>query len=64
MAGNFLVRSREKFASHGFGVAVVDVPADEPHGMSSAFRVSKNHAIDITAVADYLKSQADVPVWL
>jgi pimeloyl-ACP methyl ester carboxylesterase len=62
--GNFLVRSREKFAGHGFMVAVVDTPSDHQEGMSPSFRISKVHAIDIGAVADYLKSQASVPVWL
>lgn len=64
VAGNFLVRSREKFAGHHFMVAVVDVPSDQLGGMSWYFRVSKDQAIDIGAVAEYLKSQADVPVWL
>jgi pimeloyl-ACP methyl ester carboxylesterase len=62
--GNFLVRSREKFAGHGFMVAVIDVPSDHQDGMSPVFRVGHDHATDIGAVADYLKSQADVPVWL
>jgi len=64
VSGNFLVRSREKFAGHGFVVAVIDVPSDQPKGMSPSFRVSKDHAIDIGAVADYLKREANVPVWL
>jgi pimeloyl-ACP methyl ester carboxylesterase len=64
MAGNFLVRSREKFAGHNFMVAVVDAPSDHQDGMPALFRISKNHAIDIGAVAEYLKSQASVPVWL
>jgi pimeloyl-ACP methyl ester carboxylesterase len=64
VAGNFLVRSREKFAAHDFMVAVIDAPSDQPKGMSPSFRVSKDQAIDIGAVADYLKTQADVPVWL
>ncbi|HEY6258550.1 MAG TPA: hypothetical protein VIY51_22435 [Xanthobacteraceae bacterium] len=64
MAGNFLVRSREKFAGHNFMVAVVDAPSDHQDGMPVPFRISKNHAIDIGAVAEYLKSQASVPVWL
>jgi pimeloyl-ACP methyl ester carboxylesterase len=64
VAGNFLVRSREKFAAHDFMVAVIDAPSDQPKGMSPSFRVSKDQAIDIAAVADYLKTQADVPVWL
>jgi hypothetical protein len=62
--GNFLVRSREKFAAHGFMVAVVDAPSDHPDGMNPPFRISKIHAIDIGAVAEYLKGQASVPVWL
>jgi pimeloyl-ACP methyl ester carboxylesterase len=64
VAGNFLVRSREKFAGRDFMVAVIDVPSDQQKGMSPSFRISKDQAIDIGAVADYLKSQADVPVWL
>jgi hypothetical protein len=62
--GNFLVRSRDKFADHNFIVAVVDAPSDKPQGMDPAFRMSNRHAEDIGAVAAYLKSQADVPVWL
>ncbi|WP_291700789.1 hypothetical protein [Bradyrhizobium sp.] len=55
--GNFLVRSREKFAGHGFVVAVIDVPSDHQGGMSAVFRVSHDHAIDIGAVAEYLKTR-------
>lgn len=64
VAGNFLVRSREKFAAHDFMVAVIDAPSDQQRGMSGSFRLSTEHAIDIGAIADYLKRQADVPVWL
>lgn len=64
VAGNFLARSREKFAAHDFMVAVIDAPSDQPRGMSGSFRLSTEHAIDIGAVANYLKRQADVPVWL
>jgi len=64
VSGNFLVRSREKFVGHGFMVAVIDVPSDQQKGMSPSFRVSKQQAIDIGAVAEYLKGEADVPVWL
>ena len=63
-AGNFLVRSREKFAAHDLMVAVVDAPSDKPSGMNGIFRMSGPHASDIAAVADYLKKQADLPVWL
>jgi pimeloyl-ACP methyl ester carboxylesterase len=63
-AGNFLVRSRDKFAAHDFMVAVVDAPSDRRHGMNAIFRMSGAHAGDIGAVAAYLKQQASAPVWL
>jgi hypothetical protein len=63
-ATNFLVRSRDAFAARNFIVAVVDVPSDQPQGMSETFRMSEAHAGDIGAVARYLKNEAPVPVWL
>lgn len=63
---NFLVRTRDNFARQGFMVAVMDAPPDQQgaRGMNAVFRMSNAHAADIGAVADYLKKQADVPVWL
>jgi pimeloyl-ACP methyl ester carboxylesterase len=63
-AGNFLVRSRDKFAAHDFMVAIVDAPSDQRQGMNAIFRMSSAHADDIGAVAAYLKKQASAPVWL
>lgn len=63
-AGNFLVRTREQFAAQGFMVAVMDAPADRPRGMNAIFRMSAQHGADIGAVAERLKKEADVPVWL
>jgi pimeloyl-ACP methyl ester carboxylesterase len=63
-AGNFLVRSRDRFAAHGFMVAVVDAPSDRSDGMNAIFRMSSQHAADISAVVAHLKKLADVPVWL
>jgi pimeloyl-ACP methyl ester carboxylesterase len=63
-AGNFLVRTRDKFAAHGLMVAVIDAPSDKPSGMNGIFRMSGAHAGDIGAVAAHLKKEADVPVWL
>lgn len=65
-AQNFLVRTRDQFAAHGFMVAVVDAPSDQngARGMNAVFRMSKGHATDIQAVIDYLKKQSNVPVWL
>lgn len=64
--GNFLVRSRNEFARHGFMVSVMDAPSDrnEGKGMIGGFRASEDHASDIASVVNYLKQQADVPVWL
>ena len=62
---SFLVRSREKFASHKLIVALVDAPSDrQEDGMDSGFRMGNAHAGDIGAVAGYLKQLADVPVWV
>lgn len=63
---NFLVRSRQLFADHGFRVAVMDAPSDKHYveGMLNGFRNSDRHATDITAVIDWLKARADQPIWL
>jgi pimeloyl-ACP methyl ester carboxylesterase len=61
---NFLVRTRAMFAAHDLMVAVVDAPSDQQQGMTAVFRIGGAHAGDIAAVAAYLKTQADVPVWL
>jgi len=63
-AGNFLVRSRDKFAEQNLMVAVIDAPSDRQSGMNAIFRMSKAHADDIAAVAAHLKKLAPVPVWL
>jgi hypothetical protein len=63
-AGNFLVRTRDRFAAHDLMVAVIDAPSDQRQGMNGIFRMSRAHAGDIGAVAAYLKQQASVPVWL
>ncbi len=65
-AQNFLVRTRDQFASQGFMVAVADAPSDHQgaRGMNAVFRMSSAHANDIGAIVSYLKKQANVPVWL
>lgn len=60
---NFLVRSRNKFAKQGFQVAVIDAPKDYI-GFLLLKRSTNEHFEDIKAVSDYLRSQADVPVWI
>ena len=62
--GNFLVRSRDRFAAHNLMVAVIDAPSDQQKGMNGVFRMGSAHAGDIGAVAAYLQKEAAVPVWL
>lgn len=67
IGGNFLVRTRNDFASHKLNVAVFDAPSDHytKKGMKTDyFRASTEHAEDISAVIDYIKKQSNVPVWL
>ncbi len=61
--GNFLVRTRSQFAAHGFQVAVIDTPADK-WGHMSMNRSGEDHVVDSKAVATFLRSQANVPVWI
>ena len=63
---NFLVRTRNLFVDQGFIFAVVDAPSDhqEKPGMFFGFRDSNEHVTDIDHVIQYLKKQADLPVWL
>lgn len=63
-AGNFLVRTRDKFAAHDLLVAVIDAPSDRQQGMNGIFRMSGAHAGDIGAVIAYLRKEAEIPVWL
>ena len=64
--GNFLVRSRHRFAANGITVAVIDAPSDRqgPDGMSYGFRAGADHATDIRAVMDLLRVEFKLPVWL
>lgn len=63
LEGNFLIRSRVLFAEHGFLVAVVDAPSDQPDGMYRA-RVTEAHARDAAAVIGEARRRAPGPVWL
>jgi predicted alpha/beta-fold hydrolase len=61
---NFLVRTVPQFAARGVTVAVVDAPSDQSNGMSDAFRMSAEHAKDVTAVIAVMRQRAAAPVWL
>lgn len=60
---NFFSRTYKTFANQGLMVALVDAPSDMG-GMSGNFRSSKKHATDMVAVINYLKKQANVPIWM
>lgn len=61
---NFLLRVVPDFVAGGLTVAVVDVPSDQPGGMSWQFRATAEHAKDIAAVVAMLKGRSPLPVWL
>lgn len=60
---NFLVRSRDLFAGHGFNVAVVGRPSDK-EDMDLEFRASRDGVEDLRIITERLKSQFGKPVWL
>jgi hypothetical protein len=60
---NFLVRSRELFAAEGFNVAVIGRPSDKDD-MDLAFRAGRDHVEDLRIIAERLKRELRVPVWL
>jgi pimeloyl-ACP methyl ester carboxylesterase len=63
--GNFLVRSRDLFASAGLMVAVLDAPSDRNPGPGlDHFRTSAEHAADVAQVIAQLRKEAPVAVWL
>jgi pimeloyl-ACP methyl ester carboxylesterase len=61
---NFLLRVRSRFVEQGVSVAVFDAPSDQSSAMSTAYRTGPSQAQDVAAVVQFLKSKADVPVWL
>lgn len=63
--GNFLVRSRARFAAQGLAVAVVDAPSDRQQPpFLSGFRQTVEHAQDIQAVIADLRRRFGKPVVL
>ncbi|HKQ30971.1 MAG TPA: alpha/beta hydrolase [Burkholderiales bacterium] len=60
---NFLVRSRDLFAAHGFNIAIVGRPSDR-QDLSSDFRIAPQHVEDLRKVVAHLKKNADLPIWL
>ena len=62
--GNFLVRTRARFAEHGLLAAVVDSPSDQGTDGLWKFRTTEAHAQDVATVVAMLRERASVPVWL
>lgn len=63
--GNFLVRTRQKFADQGLLVVVVDAPSDRQSlPFLNGFRQTPEHVADIQAVIAWVRESAKVPVWL
>jgi hypothetical protein len=62
----FLIEKRDVFANKGLVTAAMDAPSDQQSrkGMELEFRISNEHAQDIKAVADYMRSQVNVPIWV
>jgi pimeloyl-ACP methyl ester carboxylesterase len=64
-AGNFLVRSRHRFAASGLLVAVIDAPSDrQAPPFLGGFRQRAEHAADVRAVIAWLRTRVQRPVWL
>lgn len=64
-ADNFVVRTRQMFASKGLMVAVVDAPSDRQNPpYLGGFRQKPEHVDDIRTVIAWLKQQTNIPVWL
>lgn len=57
LGGNFVVRNMPQFVQQGFAAAIIDVPSDEVSGMAPVFRVSSEHAQDISKLMEYLGTQ-------
>lgn len=62
-AGNFLVRSRQAFATDGLVAVVMDSPSDMPE-LRGTFRDSAEHAADLGAVVAWAHRTFGKPVWL
>jgi len=61
---NFLVRTSPQFVRQGLAVAIVDVPSDQPDGISAWFRNSPEHVQDIAKVISFLDAQGLKPIYL
>ena len=64
-AGNFLVRTRQRFVDQGLAVVLIDAPSDrQSEPFLSGFRQTPEHVADVKAVIAWLRARSDAPVWL
>ncbi|MDQ2734293.1 MAG: alpha/beta hydrolase [Pseudomonadota bacterium] len=64
-AGNFLVRTRQRFVDQGLLVVLIDAPSDrQAEPFLTGFRQRPEHAADIKATLAWLRARYDVPMWL
>jgi pimeloyl-ACP methyl ester carboxylesterase len=60
---NFLVRSRDYFASAGYHVAIVGKPSDR-QDLDIHFRAGADHVTDLRRIVEKLRRDPGKPVWL
>jgi pimeloyl-ACP methyl ester carboxylesterase len=63
LQGNFLVRTRPRWAREGFLVAILDRPSDRKTGLWN-FRTTSDHAADVKQAIAAMRELAKAPVWL
>ncbi|NML46953.1 alpha/beta hydrolase [Ramlibacter sp. G-1-2-2] len=65
-AGNFLIRSRERFAAQGLAVLMLDTPSDRSNRpfLGGGFRESAEHAADMGAAIAWARDTYKLPVWM
>ena len=64
--GNFLVRTRYQFAENDLTTIVMDAPSDlqeRKKGLKGK-RLTDENLTDIKAIVEYVRKQANIPVWL
>jgi pimeloyl-ACP methyl ester carboxylesterase len=62
-SGNFLIRSRDYFYQNDFNVVLLGNPSDKPR-LDHAWRVSAQHAQDVSAVMESVRAKSNLPIWL
>jgi len=64
-SNNFLVRTRDLFASSGLNVAIFGLPSDKKEGyLEYSDRLAPEHMQDVRKVVEYLKKDTTLPVWI